>query len=46
MYLAEAFERVENISVEKLHVIVKTQGMLDKLIGAPLLLLVILIHFS
>lgn len=32
MCIAEAFERVENISVEKLHSIVKTQGMLDNLI--------------
>ena len=32
MWIAEAFERVENISVEKLHLIVKTQGMLDDLI--------------
>jgi hypothetical protein len=32
MWIAEAFERVENISVEKLHVIVKTQGILDDLI--------------
>ena len=27
MWVAEAHERVENISVEKLHSIVKTQGM-------------------
>ena len=36
MWIAEAFERVENISVEKLHSIVKTQGMLDDLIELPL----------
>ena len=35
--VAEAFERVENISVEKLHGIVKTQGMLDDLIGPAIL---------
>ena len=38
MWKAEAFERVENVSVEKLHLIVKTQGMVNDLIG-PLLLL-------
>lgn len=36
MWIAEAFERVENISVEKLHSIVKTQGMLDDLVEPPL----------
>jgi hypothetical protein len=36
MWIAEAFEGVENISVEKLHSIVKTQGMLDDLTEPPL----------
>jgi hypothetical protein len=44
MWIAEAFDRVENISVEKLHSIVKTQGMLDDLIGP--FILVMLIHLS
>ena len=44
MWIAEAFERVENISVEKLHVIVKTQGMLDDMVGLPLCFWFMLIH--
>jgi hypothetical protein len=36
MCIAEALERVEDTSVEKLHSIVKTQGMLDDLIDPPL----------
>ena len=43
MWIAEALERVENISVEKLHTIIKTQGMLDDLVEPPLYF-VVLIH--